>query len=147
MNLFPFPHYLARRQTPAILYVSRRFSGAIIGPLPLKYIAASVTEEGRKSIELKQRAIEVDFPMDDELTQNGRYRPIVLGGDTCVEVDCRDAFFCLMSERSDSLFIIFCGCDTVEKAMFWAKKAATWINDNFFSKPMAVRFTMIFFSV
>ena len=50
-----------------------------------------------------------------------------------------------MSERSDSLFIIFCGCDTVEKAMFWAKKAATWINDNFFSKPMAVRFTMIFF--
>ncbi len=65
-----------------------------------------------------------EFP--DSLSQGGKLRPIVTGGDT------------------DSIFIIFPGCDTPALAMEWAKKAADWINAKFFTKPMAVRLILFF---
>jgi DNA polymerase elongation subunit (family B) len=55
------------------------FTGAHVGPQPLKAIAASITAFGRVAIETKRTAIEREFPMDDTVTQNGRMRPIVIG--------------------------------------------------------------------
>jgi DNA polymerase elongation subunit (family B) len=97
------------------------FTGAVVGSLPMRAIAETVTAVGRVAIETKRHALEREFPMPDSMTENGRLRPIVIGGDT------------------DSVFCIFPNCPTPTLAMEYGKKAAAWINEKFFVKPMAVR--------
>lgn len=95
--------------------------------MPLKAIAESVTAYGREAIELKMNGIERDFPMPDSLTKGGNMRPIVIGGDT------------------DSIFIVFPNCDTPALAIDISKRAADWINETYFRRPMKTVFEKCYY--
>jgi DNA polymerase elongation subunit (family B) len=115
---------LALKVTANSLY---GFTGAVVGALPLRAIAESVTAEGRRVIEKKRYALERELPLPDELTMGGRMRPIVIGGDT------------------DSVFFILPNCPDPASAMKWGKYAAGWLNEKFFSWPMSTLFEKLYF--
>jgi DNA polymerase delta subunit 1 len=98
------------------------FTGATIGALPCLEVSASVTGFGRDMIELTVQTVQQEFTIANGYEGNAE----VIYGDT------------------DSVMVRGLG-DTVEKSMTMGKKAAKFVTDSKFIKPIALEFEKVYF--